>query len=171
MSDDDKDWTKETRVFILPIFSYQHPDDDEPTVGCMINVKTLLPKAWREHEGAIGLFGGAVEEGETLAQAAVREFEEEMHAGADVTIAFERGFATFFKLDNHPVHILNIHGIHMTDEDIYHDAKRCDNEGMFGIILYERLQRLKPKDFVYPELLEHIRSSLEAYAKVEGITL
>lgn len=61
------------RHFIIPLFSFSHPKGAYTTNIALVNRKRGMPPKLAEWEGALSLFGGAAQAGETPRQTIHRE--------------------------------------------------------------------------------------------------
>lgn len=61
------------RHFIIPLFSFAHPKGAYTTNIALVNRKRGMPPKLAQWEGALSLFGGAAQEGETPRQTIHRE--------------------------------------------------------------------------------------------------
>lgn len=68
------------RVYILPIYTWTHPKYGNTAHVAVCNRKQGFGPKQLALEGALGLFGGGVEKGETPIEALMREIQEEIPA-------------------------------------------------------------------------------------------
>lgn len=159
----DEDWAKKPRVFVAPVIAYQHDADRDtdalPRAGVLVNRKRFMPNKLRRWEGQIGLFGGAVEQGERLGAAAQREMREELPGVGPWDFLGDRPK----RLGQHAAWVFG--GAYPRDsEDKWADFTEADfrriagvcQEGSADVLFAPEIEALSPEAFTYPELRAYL---------------
>jgi len=159
----DEDWAKNPRVFAAIVVAYTHKKDAErgalPRAGVLVNKKRFVPNKLLRWEGRIGLFGGAVAEGEALRFAVKREMGEGL-PGVDQLIDID---ALPERLGSHAAWIFS--GSYprptkaplgyFTEDDFREIAGVC-REGVADVLFAAEIEALGPEAFAYPELRDYL---------------